>query len=266
MKRRTIDKKLSKRSIRTLNFSSDENFFRLSKSLKPQIKRTSKSSIKGKSTALKPIIKQTQKKATKTRNKTHLKSQPKSKNQIISEKSRDFIKKVDFNSAKSDLNQVVSNDFFEFLSIGFKFYLLSKNFTNLFVKHLIYFLTSPFYNLEFFLASMCGFIRSLYLLFVFLASCSLNLDKETKKQLYLYNSLSFGIESCLLASLGSIQMVYRMSVWDYKRKIVSDVIYRLEFVRFCFEVFLSIVFFVYFLLKYKNMKLLDFYRFLLNFH
>lgn len=148
--------------------------------------------------------------------------------------------------------------FIEFSSLGFNFYLFSKTFTHLFLRHLVYLMNSLFFNYEYFLIVICGLVRSFYLLLIFVtrvyAKTNEKYEYENRYDLFYYTCISFGSELALSILFGLLQFTNQMTIWDHKKKIILKPVFRLELAKYFIETSIILIIFVFYFCKYKRIK------------
>lgn len=273
MKRSTQKVRNHRKSSYSLNNDSDnDSFYRLSRSFK--VDKKHKATVHNSGTVRAELARNQHHANSKTSSRPTIKQNRTVRPKQEHRQHVHFDKSVKHATTKSAANPNYLNtwnaypesdfksrvyEFLEFSLIGFKFYLMSKNFTNLFIKHWIYLEAN--FNIEYFLAMLCGLLRSFYLVVSFLSdiinkrkreqTCE-QIESNERRLFDSYNCVVFGSEMILFIVLGSTQLPFQMSVWDYKRKILSKAIFSLEISRFSLELFYCFGFFIFYFLKYKG--------------
>jgi hypothetical protein len=132
--------------------------------------------------------------------------------------------------------------YLEIFTIGLLIYLLYKNLFDIFIKHIFYFLSTEYLNLEYLLLSL----GSIFQIGLVLASLI---------YIYIYNNDKIDAFTCIaLASqfsafilFGFSQFFHNMTIWDHKFRL--NILFNCELAKFLVELF-----FVCFFLTYKSLK------------
>jgi len=149
-------------------------------------------------------------------------------------------KKFKFGSGKFYSKNIIIISI-EYLSLGMTLYFIFKNLLDLSIKHLVFLLMEPNFNLEFLLLCIFGFFQS-----AFLSKCLLDQKKNSyTNKLY---CICFSIQVLMLASIGCVQFLYGMTIWDHKNNPNS--FFLSELVKYIFELF-----FLTFFCLFKYLKL-----------
>ena len=129
----------------------------------------------------------------------------------------------------------------EYLSLGMTFYFIFKNLLDLSIKHLVYLITGSFFSMEFLLLTIFGFLQSFFLL-----KCHLGLKQN--RHTNILNCICYSIQVLMLVSIGIVQFLSDMTIWDHKYFLNNHFI--IELIKYVFELF-----FLFLCCLFKYLKL-----------
>lgn len=151
-------------------------------------------------------------------------------------------------------------DYLQLFFFGFKCTLMGKIFKSIFLKHLFYLIQSSFFNYEYLLAILTSIFRVFYLIMLVSFDWSViknwankSLNRESQNRNKYFNVILIGSELMLLAVLGLNQLLNKMNVWDFRRRIQSELLFYWEISQFSTELVFTILCFVFYL--FKNNKI-----------
>lgn len=180
-----------------------------------------------------------------------IKKTPQSKTREFFSKNINCIRSVSTNFTGFHME-----DYFQLFFFGFKCTLIGKIFKNIILKHLLYLIQSSFLNYEYLLAIITSLFRLFYLIMLVSfdwsslrnwVNKSLNRDAQNRHKYF--NVILIGSELVLLGVLGLNQLLNRMNVWDFRRRIQSKLFFYLEISQFSTELVFTILCFVFYLFK-----------------
>lgn len=128
--------------------------------------------------------------------------------------------------------------------------MMGMNLKKFYLKHLLYILTIDCFTFEILLVMICGLSRATNLFFILFNEIEINLknkyDLPVKNIERNFEFCILGFESLICNMLGIIQLINRMSIWNYKKKIKSKYLYNLECINYFLQLIFNFIFYYFF--------------------